>query len=147
VAGKSGKQKCRARFPRVTVLIAFVGLLKRAYPQDPIELVDRGALEAAVESARMVFRLARAQPCRARIVLAGAKLFEELILRHPLVDGNKRLATLTLGTYLVKNGFPRRRVAACVTEDLAIKVALGRTSYRGVARWLRRCLRSEGRGK
>ncbi len=86
-------RKCRAGFPKVSVLLYIVKKLRSLYPKDSIEVVDVGALRASIDSAKAVFRYARTRSCEYRILLAGAKLFEELIARHPLVDGNKRFAT------------------------------------------------------
>lgn len=58
---------------------------------------------------------------------------------HPLVDGNKRLASLMLYYFIKKNG--------CVLKeknklyDLAILVAENKIDKEGVMKWLRKRLR------
>jgi len=38
---------------------------------------------------------------------AAATLFYEIVAGHPLTDGNKRLATLVLKAFLLRNGLRR----------------------------------------
>ena len=127
------RKRCVARFPKLKHLHLAISILKRMYPEDPIELVDRGALESAISMARHVFRSWRGS-CLDRKVAAGVRLFYEIIQLHPLVDGNKRLATLLLGAYLIVNGLTTKRA---YLKELAIKVARGELDFEGAVRWLR----------
>jgi death-on-curing protein len=60
-----------------------------------------------------------------------------LVMNHPLVDGNKRLALTATWVFLDLNGY---LLNASQTEyvDLALDVASGQRDRQFIARWLRR---------
>ena len=72
----------------------------------------RGQAEAALAAARWAFHASRGGPCSERKPAAAAALFHELITLHPLVDGNKRLASVVLWAFLRANRLPRPRKIA-----------------------------------
>ncbi|WP_131160247.1 Fic family protein [Aeropyrum pernix] len=67
----------------------------------------REQAEQAIAAARWASRFSSGQPCYARKLAAAAALFYEIIMLHPLVDGNKWLATLVLNAFLARNSLPR----------------------------------------
>ena len=136
----AGKRVCRVKYPSLRVFEAAVDLLRSRYPGDPVEWKGGGREQAgqAVEAARWAFRFSRGQPCYARKLAAAAALFYEIITLHPLVDGNKRLATLVLDAFLIRNRLPRpRRIA-----EAALRVAGGEWGQEEVYQWLLRVYRA-----
>lgn len=68
----------------------------------------------------------------------GVRLFYELITLHPLLDGNKRLATLALATYAHTNGL--RISEKDRLKDTAIKTAKGELNFNELLNTLRKHL-------
>ena len=66
--------------------------------------------------------------------MAAAVLFYEIITLHPLVDGNKRLATLLLDAFLIKNGLPRPKTI----YEAALRAASSEWGQEDVYKWLLR---------
>ena len=95
-------------------------------------------MERAVESAKTAAYYAHGS-CTAKKVAAAAALFYEIVAGHPFTDGNKRLATLMLKAFLIKNGL-RRPVA----YHAAIRVARGEWGFEEVYNWLREAIRGGG---
>ena len=58
---------------------------------------DRGALEASVHRPQSGYY--------ADIESQAAALFESLVINHPFVDGNKRIAFATMDVFLRMNGY------------------------------------------
>ncbi|MCE4612101.1 MAG: Fic family protein [Desulfurococcales archaeon] len=134
------KRKCRISYPTLRVFERAVDLLRSRYPSDPIRWKGGGREQAeqAIAAAKWAFRFSKDEPCYARKLAAAAALFHEIISLHPLVDGNKRLATLMLDAFLIKNGLPRpRRIA-----EAALRVAGGDWSQEDVYQWLLRVYRA-----
>ena len=126
--------RCRVHYPSVEVIERAVELLRSRYPQDSIGWRGGGRELAgqAVAAARWAFRFSEGRPCIVRKLAAAAALFYEIIRLHPLVDGNKRLATLVLDAFLIRNRLPRpRRIAGA-----ALRVAAGEWSQEDVYQWL-----------
>ena len=98
----------------------------------------QGQAEQAIAAARWAFRHSRSQPFYARKLAAAATLFHELVTLHPLVDGNKRLATLILDAFLIRNRLPRPREL----YGVALQVAAGEWGQEDVRRWLLRVYRA-----
>jgi len=141
----AGKEQCKVYYPTLRVFELAVERLRALYPEDPIKWKGGGREQAeqAVEAAKWAFRLERGQPCYARKLAAAAALFYEVIMLHPLVDGNKRLATLMLWAFLKANRLPRPRNIA----NAALKVAGGEWGQEDVYRWLLRVYKARrGRG-
>ncbi len=136
MAGKRGvrkpRRKCKIYYPTVEALLYAVEKLRRAYPEDHIHIASKAALERAIESARAAAGYTPGS-CMDKKLSAAATLFYEIVAGHPLTDGNKRLATLVLKAFLLRNGL-RRPVA----YRAAIKVASGEWSLEDVYKWLRR---------
>lgn len=129
------------RFPSKRALEYAVDRLRMMYPGDRIQLRGRGLLLQAVDAARWSARFHRG-PCYERKLAAAASLFYEVIMLHPLVDGNKRLGTLLLEAFLRANGLPRpRRI-----YHAALKVAGREWGVEEVYRWLLRVYRARRGG-
>jgi len=129
---RKSRRRCIIHYPTLKALLYAVERLRRAYPEDHIRVASRAALERALGSAKTA---AGYTPCSCmdKKVAAAAALFYEIVAGHPLTDGNKRLATLVLKAFLLKNGLKRP-----VAYRAAIKVASGEWSLEDVYRWLRR---------
>ncbi len=68
-------------------------------------------------------------------ISSAASLFYDIIMDHPLVDGNKRSAVLMLNAYLFRNGYSLRGIEELY--ELAIKVAekkIGKNRCIGMAK-------------
>ena len=118
----------------MNTLLYAVEKLRQLYPEDNIHVVSRSALEDAISAAKFAAAYAGGA-CREKRLMAAATLFYEIITRHPLSDGNKRLATLMLEAFLVKHGFEMP-----VAYRAAIKVASGEWGLEDVYKWLKRSL-------
>lgn len=106
--------------------------MQRLYPYDEIRVALLEALESITEAARLAARYTRGD-CTRRKIAAAATLFYEVIARHPLTDGNKRLVTLLLDAFLAENGL---RQPPTIYEA-AVRVARGEWSLGDVIEWLR----------
>jgi len=81
----------------------------------------RGQADQALSLARWIFERLHHIPCTQRKLYSTASFFYEIIKLHPLIDGNKRLATLLLDAVLIANGLCRpERIA-----EAALHVAAG----------------------
>ena len=129
--------KCVIKIPKVSNIMFMIKVLARSYPEDNIVLINKSAIEAAINTSKYEARY-RSGSCLDKKVAVGARLFYELIQLHPLSDGNKRLAAYVLATYLYKN---KLTIKKSVLKDLALKVARGEISFEGVYRCLRRHVR------
>ncbi len=115
---------------------------------DPIEWKGGGReqVKQAIAAARWAFQFSEDQPCYARKLAAAAALFYELVMLHPLTDGNKRLASITLWAFLRVNRLPRPRKIA----EAALKVASREWSQEDIYKWLLRVYKASrprsGRG-
>lgn len=68
----------------------------------------------------------------------GAALFESLIMNHPFVDGNKRIAFFATDVFLRLNGY---RMAVSAGEAHPFLIGLleaGQCSYDNLLPWIRR---------
>ena len=99
----SSKDECQVKYPLLDVVDSAVAKLKELYPEDLIQWKGGGReqVRQAIASAKWAFYYTEGLPCYKR-KLAAAALFYELIILHPLVDGNKRLAVLILAAFLFK---------------------------------------------
>ncbi len=129
------RRKCRIYYPTVKALLYAVEKLRHAYPEDHIHVMSRIALERVLESAKMAASYTPGS-CMDKKLTAAATLFYELVAGHPLTDGNKRLATLVLKAFLLKNGLKR-----LVAYRAAIRVASGEWSLEDVYKWLKKAQR------
>ncbi len=132
---------CRVSYPTLHLIESAVSKLREKYPDDGIEWKGGGReqVEQAIAAARWSFKFSGDQSCYKRKLLAAATLFYEIVMLHPLTDGNKRLATLILDTFLIKNQLPRpRRI-----YPAALKVAGGEWSQEDVYQWLLRVYRTK----
>ncbi len=100
--------------PEYEDLLEAVRILKRLFPDDPIEVIDRGALESAVEGTKKMLYYLPFQKSEEKAIAAASKLLYELSMLHPLSDGNKRLASFVCLSVLEANGWklPRRGTKA-----------------------------------
>ena len=134
------KRTCKIRYPPLRFFDIAVKLLKSRYPDDPIAWKGGGReqVKQAIAAARWAFYFSDDKPCYARKIAAAAALFYEIITLHPLVDGNKRLATIALDAFLMRNRLPRpRRIA-----EAALKVAGREWGQEDVYKWLLRVYRA-----
>ncbi|BES82748.1 Fic family protein [Pyrodictium abyssi] len=133
--GRRSRRKCRIYYPTVEALLYAVERLRRIYPEDHIHVAVRAALEDAVSAARFAAAFTRGS-CREKKLAAAATLFYEIIARHPLRDGNKRLAATMLAAFMRKNSLKAPRPGG--VWRVAVRVAAGEWGPEEVKRWLQR---------
>ena len=92
-------------------------------------LRDEGALRSALERPVNKWHYENAD------LLAAAYAFG-LAKNHPFVDGNKRIAFISMVAFLRKNGVPFRPDAAQATA-IMVAVAAGEVSEESLAQWIR----------
>ena len=127
------KRKCVIYYPTLKTLLYAVERLRQLYPEDRIHVVSRSALEDAVSAAKFAAAFTRGA-CREKRLVAAATLFYEIITRHPLSDGNKRLAVTLLAAFMRRNLLKAPRPGS--VWRVAIRVAAGEWGLEEVKRWL-----------
>jgi len=137
------KKKCRISYPTVRTFERAVEKLRREYPEDSINWKGGGREQVtqAIAAAKWAFQLSRGKPCYARKLTAGAALFYEIAMLHPLIDGNKRLAVVMLAAFLVKNRLPRPRPGSLYR--VVLRVVSGEWSQEEVYQWLLRVYKAK----
>ena len=132
------EKKCRVFYPTTRTFERAVEKLRLEYPEDRIEWKGGGREQVmqAVAAARWAFQSSRGRPCYARKLAAGAALFYEIAMLHPLIDGNKRLSVVMLAAFLVKNRLPGPKPGSLYRA--ALKVVGGEWTREDVRRWLQR---------
>lgn len=113
-----GKRTCRIRYPTLQVIGQAVEKLKALYPDDYIQWKGGGKKQAeqAIAAAKWAFGFSKGKPCYERKLAAAAALFYEIIMLHPLADGNKRLAVVMLGSFQSRACFPPQAQAQCIRQ-------------------------------
>jgi len=131
----AGKKRCKIYYPTPKVFEQAVIRLQGLYPNDLIRWKGGGReqVEQAIVAAQWAFQ---PKPCYARKLAAAAALFYEIIMLHPLTDGNKRLATLMLGAFLALNKLPLPRPGT--VYPVALRVASREWGQEDVYHWLLR---------
>lgn len=94
---------------------------------------DLGALDSAVAQPRMTFDGDDLYPT---LVEKAVSLGFSLILNHPFIDGNKRVAHATMETFLLLNGY---EIEATVDEQeqVILSIASGKMNRDEVIQWLK----------
>jgi len=67
----------------------------------------------------------------------GAALFESLIINHPFVDGNKRVAFFATDVFFRLNGYKLEVVAAEAYPFLIGLLEKGECNFENLLRWIR----------
>lgn len=97
-------------------------------------LRDLGLLEAAVARPQATFGDSDLYPS---VWDKAAVLMESLVLNHPFIDGNKRVALVATGLFLERNGYTLE-----ATQDevytFTMGVAEGAIDRVAIAAWLRK---------
>ncbi len=122
----------RLYYPTVRVFHRAIMKLKSRFPEDDFTVMNNAVFKTIVEDMKWSYRLGG-------FTGAAAALFYDLIMDHPLVDGNKRLAASMLIAFLYRNGYELS--GSEKLYELAIKVAENKKSKQGVSKWLRKRLR------
>jgi len=125
--------KKRVRYLSLDDVKALLSRLRRLYPSDNIVVMSRGAIEASLSMA--VYAGRGLTSFRARVAAKSAALLYYLVVNHPLVDGNKRLAVLAVYVFLLKNGYVIDRE---LLTHMAINVASGSASLNDIYRLMYR---------
>ena len=89
---------------------------------------DAGALESALHRPQTGYY--------DTLVHEAAALLESLVQNHPFVDGNKRIAFMSMMTFLRKNGVRFAPEQAHATA-MIMSLAAGEVSEESLARWIR----------
>lgn len=102
-------------------------------------LRDRGGLEAAVARPRMTFGGEDLYPDAAA---KAAALMHPLVMNHPLVDGNKRVAAMAAELFLAANAV---QLTAGDEElvEMTLTAAQGRLDAEAIAIWFRQRTRDD----
>ena len=93
---------------------------------------DKALLESALESPFLTFG---GEDLYATLEAKGARLGCSLISNHAFVDGNKRIGTLIMLTFLEMNGIHLNLTNEDV-EFIAMSVAKGDYKYEDVLNWI-----------
>lgn len=101
-------------------------------------LRDRGLLESAVARAAMTFGGEDLYP---DVAAKAAALMHSLVLNHPFVDGNKRIAVASAEFFLERN---KQQLLASdqELEALTLAAAEGKVEAEALAIWFRQRLRA-----
>jgi death-on-curing protein len=94
-------------------------------------LRDEGMLQSALARARNLFAY---QEVSDLAVLAAAYAFG-IARNHPFIDGNKRVALLTIGLFLEKNGF-ELEVSKISATQVILQLAAGELDEKSLANWI-----------
>jgi len=102
-------------------------------------LRDRGGLEAAVARPRMTFGGEDLYP---DVAAKAAALLHSLVMNHPFVDGNKRVAAMAAELFLAANA---TQLTASDDEltAMTLTAAQGRLDAEAIAIWLRQRTRED----
>jgi len=71
----------------------------------------------------------------------AAALFESLLMNHPFIDGNKRVAFFATDTFLRLNGWRLEVEATAAHRHLVGLLDSGRCDYDRLLAWIRNALR------
>lgn len=93
---------------------------------------DKALLESALESPFLTFG---GEDLYATLEAKGARLGCSLISNHAFVDGNKRIGTLIMLTFLEMNGIHLNLTNEDI-EFIAMSVAKGDYKYEDVLNWI-----------
>jgi death-on-curing protein len=93
---------------------------------------DLGALESAIAQPRMTFETHDLYPS---LVEKTAALGYSLVMNHPFVDGNKRVAHAAMETMLALNG-AELLAGLEEQEHLMLGLAAGQVSRNALVAWL-----------
>ncbi len=127
--GEREGKKRKIYIPRSTTFYKAVSVLKTLFPKDDFTVLKPEAFNTIIEHLKWELRLHG-------FISSAASLFYDIVMDHPLVDGNKRSAVLMLNAYLFRNGYSLRGIEELY--ELAIKVAEKKIGKTGVLEWLRK---------
>jgi len=126
----------RIQYPSISLLKYLVDILRKLYPSDYIKTYRPEALEMILENMKWAGEEYRRKP---NIVAAKAvSLLYDIIMLHPLTDGNKRLAVLATVVFLIKNGY---YVPRTTMFRLALLIARNKVDKGEAYKWLLKELR------
>jgi len=126
-------RECSVYIPSRDYVEYAIRKLRELYPGDNLVVMNSSVLLLAIEAAKISFEYSR-DSCLDRKVIAISRLFYELVMGHPLIDGNKRLSTLMLVYSIMKNGLT---VDKEVLTYLAISTAEGKLDFKKLCKYLR----------
>ena len=125
--------ECSVDIPSRDYVEYAVRKLRELYSGDDLVVMNSSVLLLAIEAAKTSFKYSRGS-CMDRKVIAISRLFYELVMGHPLIDGNKRSSTLMLVYSIMKNGLT---VDKEVLTYLAINTAEGKLDFKELHKYLR----------
>ena len=93
---------------------------------------DEGLLDSALENAYLTFGGKELYPSKEE---KGARIGYSLISNHAFVDGNKRIGTYIMLTFLEMNGI---RISCTDDEivEMGLRVAEGKMDYEQLLQWV-----------
>ena len=93
---------------------------------------DFGALESALAQPQMTFEKKDLYPT---LYDKAAAMAHSLVMNHPFVDGNKRVAHAAMEIFLLLNGY-ELEASVEEQEELFLQLAKGKISREELAKWL-----------
>ncbi|UXD22868.1 hypothetical protein IPA_09080 [Ignicoccus pacificus DSM 13166] len=124
--------------PTVNDLKTSIEIIKE-HTEDPVELMSEEKLEQVVESAHFLASLLQREGIGEdeMVLLVAAKMFYEIILLHPLTDGNKRFATLVYLTMLKVNNllFEFHELIGEMVLEIAVRLASNPRDWNDVSKY------------
>ncbi len=99
---------------------------------------DRGSLESAVARPTATFA---GEDLYADLADKAAALMHSLVLNHPFIDGNKRIAVHAAELFVELNG-SELRAGDNELEAMTMKAADGKVAVEALAIWFRQRLRA-----
>lgn len=96
-------------------------------------LRDQGALEAAIHRPYATFGDVDLYPTP---VEKAAALLESILINHPFVDGNKRIAYVLMRLLLMENGWDIR-AEFDHKFDFVIRASTGELRFDGIVLWIK----------
>lgn len=113
-------------------------------PEQVAELPNIGLADSALAMPRAAFGDHEAFPT---LIEKAAILVERLTRNHPLPDGNKRCAFLSLERFLAVNGRPILHADPDTDVPMVERIAAGDASQEEIAAWIeqRSAIPAEGR--
>ena len=97
---------------------------------------DLGAVEAAVFRPQCGYY--------ADIIEEAAALLESLLINHPFVDGNKRVAFAACDVFLQTNGYHIHMESEWLYERMMLWIAAHDTRFNDIVSDLRECVSPDG---
>jgi death-on-curing protein len=95
---------------------------------------DLGLLESAVARPQATFD---GNELYADVFIKAAALMDSLVNNHPFADGNKRTGVVSVGLFLLINGY-KLKTSSSGMEDITMRVATKKVTLEKLAQWMKK---------